>query len=102
MMSQNGSIDMYDREKTRVVRLSAIIFAFVASASASQIATARPPLLDEKRNVLTVAPIIEQTAPAVVNISVRSRVPGSENPLFRDPFFAATLACPTRRRNRRP
>lgn len=35
----------------------------------------------------TIAPMLRQVTPAVVNISVLSRAPQSENPLLRDPFF---------------
>jgi S1-C subfamily serine protease len=51
-------------------------------------------LVDPNRGVLTVAPTIERAAPAVVNISVASRIPGAENPLFRDPFFRRFFAVP--------
>ncbi|GAB4235567.1 MAG: DegQ family serine endoprotease [Methyloligellaceae bacterium] len=57
-------------------------------------ASARTSLLDESRGVITVAPIIEQAAPAVVNISVRTRIPGTQNPLYRDPFFRHFFGLP--------
>jgi len=48
---------------------------------------ARAPLYDESRGVLTIAPMLEQVTPAVVNIAVVMRAPADENPLFKDPFF---------------
>jgi len=35
----------------------------------------------------SLAPMVKETAPAVVNISTRSRVNIQQNPLFNDPFF---------------
>jgi serine protease Do/serine protease DegQ len=39
------------------------------------------------QGVPTLAPLIEKVTPAVVNISVKSRIPAQDNPLMRDPFF---------------
>jgi len=79
-------------------------------------AAARAPLLDDRRGVLTLAPVLEKVTPAVVNIAVMTRVTVEENPLLKDPFFrkffwparhgkgAATEACAggrIRRRHRR-
>lgn len=75
----------------RIVRLS-IVFSILACFAPA--AAARAPLVDE-RGVLTMAPILEKATPAVVSISVATRVPGADNPLMRDPFFAVTSACPT-------
>ncbi|GAB4534492.1 MAG: DegQ family serine endoprotease [Parvularculaceae bacterium] len=49
---------------------------------------------DPERGVITMAPLLEQTAAAVVNISVSSTVPIDENPLFRDPFFRRFFQLP--------
>ena len=57
-------------------------------------AWARTDFMDENRGVLTVAPLIEKAAPAVVNISVRTHVPAAENPLYRDPFFRRFFGLP--------
>jgi Do/DeqQ family serine protease len=50
--------------------------------------------LDPERGVITMAPLLERTTPAVVNISVRSRTAAAENPLFRDPFFRRFFDLP--------
>lgn len=35
----------------------------------------------------TLAPLLEKVTPAVVNIAVKSKAPGQQNPLLNDPFF---------------
>ncbi|MFN3746288.1 MAG: Do family serine endopeptidase [Hyphomicrobiaceae bacterium] len=57
-------------------------------------ALARAPLFDESRGVLTIAPMLEQVTPAVVNIAVTARVMEQENPLFKDPFFRRFFGLP--------
>lgn len=52
------------------------------------------PGLDPARGVMTMAPLLERTTPAVVNVSVVSRVPVAENPLFADPFFRRFFDLP--------
>jgi serine protease DegQ len=47
------------------------------------------------------APLLERTTPAVVNVSVDSRVPVAENPLFADPFFRRFFDLPAQPRERR-
>jgi Do/DeqQ family serine protease len=76
----------------RAIRLIlAVSLCIAAFASA---ALARAPLLDEQRGVLTMAPVLEKVMPAVVSISVQSRAPGADNPLFRDPFFRRFFGQP--------
>jgi serine protease Do/serine protease DegQ len=48
---------------------------------------ARAPLFDQDRGVLTVAPMLDQVTPAVVNIAVMTQIAVQQNPLFKDPFF---------------
>jgi S1-C subfamily serine protease len=43
-------------------------------------------VLDEKRGVMTLAPVLEKAMPAVVNISVATRL-AAEEPMMRDPFL---------------
>jgi len=47
-----------------------------------------------ERGVLTLAPMLEGVTPAVVNISVRSHVQESANPLLGDPFFRRFFGVP--------
>jgi Do/DeqQ family serine protease len=56
-------------------------------------AQARAPLFDETRGVLSVAPMLEQVTPAVVNIAVITRVV-ENNPLLKDPFFRRFFGIP--------
>ena len=44
--------------------------------------------------VPTLAPLLEQVTPAVVNISVATTAPQRHNPLFRDPFFRRFFDLP--------
>lgn len=48
----------------------------------------------DARGLPTLAPIVEQVTPAVVNISVVTRSPLEDNPLFRDPFFRRFFNLP--------
>jgi Do/DeqQ family serine protease len=44
----------------------------------------------------TLAPVISQVTPAVVNISIKSRSAAEDNPLLRDPFFRRFFNVPDR------
>lgn len=70
--------------------LAALIWALAAPALAAA------PALPSKNGIPTLAPILEQVTPAVVNIAVLSRSPVEENPLFRDPFFRRFFDLPER------
>jgi len=59
--------------------------------SAAHAATPPLPLRD---GVPTLAPLLENVTPAVVNISVETMVPQRHNPLFRDPFFRRFFDLP--------
>jgi serine protease DegQ len=53
-----------------------------------------PPV--DSRGLPTLAPLMEQVTPAVVNIAVRSVVQVPDNPLLRDPFFRRFFDLPER------
>ncbi len=74
--------------------IALVLLQCLVVVSFSNAGQARSDILDEARGVLTLAPFIEQTAPAVVNISVRSRVSGADNPLYSDPFFRRFFGIP--------
>lgn len=57
-------------------------------------ARAALPLLRGTDGTPSLAPLLEKVTPAVVNISVLSRSPMEENPLFRDPFFRRFFELP--------
>ncbi len=48
------------------------------------------------RELPTLAPVVSQVTPAVVNISVVTRSPVEDNPLFQDPFFRRFFNLPDR------
>jgi S1-C subfamily serine protease len=75
------------------VRLLAVL-ALVAALATLRPAWAQYPALDPGRGMMTMAPLLDRATPAVVNISVVSRVPTAENPLFRDPFFRRFFDLP--------
>ncbi|MBI3527951.1 MAG: Do family serine endopeptidase [Betaproteobacteria bacterium] len=53
-----------------------------------------PPLVEG--GVPTLAPLLEQVTPAVVNIAVLSRSPEDDNPMLQDPFFRRFFGVPDR------
>src|SRR6185369_9835984 len=48
----------------------------------------------DARGMPTLAPMLKDVTPAVVNISVLSRDPAESNPLLRDPFFRRFFNIP--------
>jgi len=56
--------------------------------------TAAAALPLDTRGLPTLAPMLKQVTPAVVNISVLTRAPMEENPLFRDPLFRRFFNIP--------
>jgi len=52
------------------------------------------PWLSDGNDRPTLAPMLQQVTPAVVNISTRSRVSIRQNPLFNDPFFRRFFDMP--------
>lgn len=51
-------------------------------------------VLDNQRGVMTMAPLLEKTTSAVVNIAVETELPSDENPLMRDPYFRRFFGLP--------
>ncbi|MDO8436974.1 MAG: Do family serine endopeptidase [Nitrosomonadaceae bacterium] len=52
------------------------------------------PLTDGKGGIPSLAPLLQDVTPAVVNISVLTRSAIEDNPLFRDPFFRRFFNIP--------
>ena len=69
----------------------ALVAGYVLALGAVHAATPPLPLRD---GVPTLAPLLENVTPAVVNISVATMVPQRHNPLLRDPFFRRFFALP--------
>ncbi|MDZ7842594.1 MAG: DegQ family serine endoprotease [Gammaproteobacteria bacterium] len=64
-------------------------------------ASASLPLSALQGEVPSLAPMLEETLPGVVNISTTGTVRIRENPLLRDPFFRRFFDLPPRQRERR-
>ena len=74
----------------RPLRLAGAALAFIAAGGA----VAQP--LPDARGLPTLAPLVNEVTPAVVNISVITRSPLEANPLFADPFFRRFFNLPDR------
>lgn len=62
----------------------------------AELSTAAAPFLDGRQGIPTLAPVITEVTPAVVNISTVSRAAAETNPLLRDPFFRRFFEAPDR------
>ena len=85
---------MYERERPLPRRwraAGALVAGYILAIGAVHAAT--PPLL-LRDGVPTLAPLLENVTPAVVNISVATMVPQRHNPLLRDPFFRRFFDLP--------
>jgi Do/DeqQ family serine protease len=76
--------------------LARLLFVVVSLYTAH--ASAAVPV--DNRGLPTLAPVVAQVTPAVVNISVVTRAPMEDNPLFRDPFFRRFFNMPDRPQRR--
>ena len=72
----------------RPLRLAGAALAFVAAG----VTVAQP--LPDARGLPTLAPLVNEVTPAVVNISVITRSPLEANPLFADPYFRRFFNLP--------
>jgi serine protease Do len=70
-----------------------LFLGFVLALSACHPAAAQVPDLSRGSPVPTLAPLVRQVTPAVVNISVHGRV-REDNPLYRDPIFREFFDVP--------
>jgi serine protease Do/serine protease DegQ len=68
----------------------------ITAALLPAVAVAQAPAAADSRSLPTLAPLVNQVTPAVVNISVVTRAPMEDNPLFRDPFFRRFFNLPDR------
>ncbi len=75
-------------------RFSLVLGATLALTRLLAVAAAQP-LPDISRQTMpTLAPLVSQVTPAVVNISIKSRSALEDNPLLRDPFFRRFFNVP--------
>jgi Do/DeqQ family serine protease len=75
---------------TRLASLLAVLLLI-----STPVGQAAQPQVDA-RGMPTLAPLVNEVTPAVVNISVITRSPLEDNPLFRDPFFRRFFNLPER------
>lgn len=79
----------------RCVSLAALTGAALFFATLLQPAMAALPAIDSQGEPLpTLAPMLTQATPAVVNIFTRTQVPEQQHPLFADPFFRRFFDLP--------
>ncbi len=76
------------------MRARSAVFLLLLMLIAARAAWAALPL--NLKGVPTLAPMLAQVTPAVVNISVVTRSPMEDNPLFRDPLFRRFFNIPDR------
>jgi serine protease Do/serine protease DegQ len=75
-------------------RLAAMLVAILAALSAP----AEPGMPPAVEGIPSLAPMLEQVTPGVVNIAVLSRSPEEDNPMLQDPFFRRFFGLPERSR----
>jgi S1-C subfamily serine protease len=88
--SQHLVIKMYKRPSAENGQLGRVFFVafalFIWSPALAQVQ-------DRGSQIPTLAPVVKETTPSVVNISVRARVK-EDNPLYRDPVFREFFDLP--------
>ncbi|MCB1754740.1 MAG: serine endoprotease DegQ, partial [Gammaproteobacteria bacterium] len=77
-----------------------LVVLFALSLAVSSISQAALPAFFDGKPMPTLAPMLEKTTPAVVNIATRSTRTLPRNPLLDDPFFRQFFDVPERPRER--
>lgn len=67
---------------------------FVFFSSLFSVNAALPPIDSQGNTLPSLAPMLEQVTPAIVNINTKSRVRVRDNPLLMDPFFQRFFGIP--------
>jgi serine protease Do/serine protease DegQ len=80
--------------KHKFAWLSAVFIIGTALIPSAHLAMAAVPVMNSKNGVPTLAPLLQEVTPAVVNISVKTPSAIENNPLFRDPFFRRFFNIP--------
>jgi Do/DeqQ family serine protease len=86
--------------RTAAALRAALVLTMLAGGLASGLpglASAQLATAMERAGMPSLAPLLERTTPAVVNIAVLSRVPAEQNPLMQDPFFRRFFDLPPMR-----
>ena len=85
------------RPDIKLPRLSVLALLASLALGVPAPAMAAQPVPESAGKALpTLAPLISQVTPAVVNISIKSRSAAEDNPLLRDPFFRRFFNVPDR------
>jgi serine protease Do/serine protease DegQ len=75
-------------------RIAAFVLACAAAVLPGTAWSDAIPSLPTRDGLPTLAPLVAQVTPAVVNIAVLQRSPEEQNPLLRDPFFRRFFGLP--------
>jgi len=75
-------------------RIAAFVLACAAAVLPGAAWGDAIPSLPTRNGLPTLAPLVVQVTPAVVNIAVLQRSPEEQNPLLRDPFFRRFFGLP--------
>lgn len=86
---------MMNKLKSAVVWVAGITLLTQVAVAALPI-----PWLDDDNQMPTLAPMLDQSKPAVVNIATRSEVRVQDNPLLNDPFFRRFFNLPEQQQPR--
>ncbi|MCX7355023.1 MAG: DegQ family serine endoprotease [Alphaproteobacteria bacterium] len=78
----------------RIKRLAIATVALIAFAAPAVAAPSLPQAPMGGQQMTTIAPLIKEVTPAVVNITVKTKAPVEENPLFQDPFLRRFFNLP--------
>lgn len=78
-----------------------VLSVAVLCMAAVTLVQAQPLQTTDARGLPTLAPLVNDVTPAVVNISVVTRSPMENNPLFRDPFFRRFFGVPERQQQQK-
>ena len=84
-----------------VMRVHRRLGALLLAAGLCATAPAQPLPSTDARGLPTLAPLVNDVTPAVVNISVVTRSSMENNPLFRDPFFRRFFGVPERQQQQK-
>ena len=84
-----------------MMRYGAALASFVGLMVVAEAASAVLPAAVDRQPLPSLAPVLERTTSAVVNISARSTVLARPSPLLRDPFFRYFFDAPGQLRERR-
>ena len=95
----DGTVVM--RQLGSMLRKFGFILMIGLTATASTKLWAALPALVDDQPLPSLAPMLEQVTPAVVNISTVSVIRSEEHPLLRDPFFRRFFDIPRQRERRK-